>query len=118
MEVLEFGIKRENEISAAGGCGIVFDPNTQMYAVGKEDSGKFRLFSGGVKDGEDIKVGVLREVVEESGLYDFEYVEKISEAIVHYYNTLKKLNRVGPATCFLVILKSANLVSTQLEENK
>ncbi len=115
----EFGTKRENEERRDGGCGIVFDPKTQLYAVGKQhENGSFRLFSGGVSDDEDIKVEILREVTEESGLYDFLYVEKIGEALTHYYNTLRKVNRVALATCFLVVLNSSSLKPVELEEHE
>lgn len=118
-KIPEFGIKRDNEERRDGGCGVVFDPATQKYAVGKQTSdGLLRLFSGGVTPEEDIQTGILREVREESGLYDFGHVEKIAEAVVHFYNPLKNLNRVGNATCFLVVLKSAQLVDTQLEEHE
>lgn len=114
----EFGIKRENEERRDGGCGIVFDPETGKFAVGRELSGKIRLFSGGVEEGEDIQQGILREVTEESGLHDFEKVEYVTAAFCHFYNSLKDVNRVCKATCFLVILKSTNLVETQLEEHE
>jgi len=114
----EFGIKRENEERRDGGCGIVFNPQNQKYAVGKQESGLFRLFSGGVNLGEDIKDGVLREVREESGLCNFLYVEKIAEALCHFHNTLKNVDRVAHATCFLVILKSTQLIPTELEEHE
>ncbi|HEY0908267.1 MAG TPA: NUDIX hydrolase [Candidatus Paceibacterota bacterium] len=114
----EFGIKRDNEERRDGGCGVVFDPKTQKYAIGNQDGGVFRLFSGGVDAGESIETGVLREVTEESGLYDFAHVEKIAEAFTHYYNSLKNVNRVAFATCYLVILKSASLLPTQLEEHE
>jgi 8-oxo-dGTP pyrophosphatase MutT (NUDIX family) len=118
-DILEFRIKRENEERRDGGCAVVFDPVSQKYAVGKHDDNSFyRLFSGGVDDSEDIKDGVLREVVEESGLHDFLYVEKIAEALAHYYNSLRNVNRVGYAVCFLVILKSTKLKPTQLEEHE
>lgn len=118
-EIPEFGIKREDEERRDGGCGIVFDPQTQKYAVGKQMAdGFFRLFSGGVNPDEDMKEGVLREVVEESGLNDFLHVEKIAEAFSHYHNSLRNVNRVAKATCFLVILKSSKLVETQLEEHE
>ena len=118
-KVPEFGIKRKNEERRDGGCGIVFDPRTQKYAIGKQtEDGLFRIFSGGVDSGEDIKDGVLREVVEESGLHDFLYVEKISEALTHYHNSLRNVNRVAHATCFLVILKSSNVQPTKLEEHE
>jgi ADP-ribose pyrophosphatase YjhB (NUDIX family) len=118
MDIPEFGIKRENEERRDGGCAVVFNPRTQLYAVGEDEIGRLRLFSGGVNEGEDIKDGVLREVVEESGLHDFEYVEKIAEALCHFHNTLKNVDRVAYATCFLVILKSANLIPTKLEEHE
>jgi 8-oxo-dGTP pyrophosphatase MutT (NUDIX family) len=115
-EIIEFGIKREREERRDGGCAFVFDPETQMFAVGKqENNGSYRLFSGGVDENEDIQQGVLREVVEESGLNDFLFVEKIAEALTHYHNSLKNVNRIGKATCFLVILKSRQLIDTQLE---
>lgn len=115
----EFGIQRENEERRDGGCGIVFDPATQRYAVGKHVAdGILRLFSGGVDAGEDVEEGVLREVREESGLHDFLYIEKIGEAMAHYYNALRKVNRVGHATFFLIILKSIDVIPTQLEEHE
>ncbi|MDR3519664.1 MAG: NUDIX hydrolase [Candidatus Pacebacteria bacterium] len=117
-DIPEFGIKREKEERRDGGCGVVFDPQSQKYAVGKQESGLYRLFSGGVNVGEDIKDGVLREVREESGLSDFLYVEKIAEALCHFHNTLKNVDRVAHATCFLVILKSTKLMSTQLEAHE
>ena len=116
--ILEFGIKRQNEERRDGGCGVVFDPETQKYAVGKDANGWLRLFSGGVNPGEDIKDGALRELREESGLFDFLYVEKIAEALCHFHNTLKNVDRVAHATCFLVILKSAKLIPTQLEAHE
>ncbi len=118
MEIPEFGIKRENEERRDGGCAVVFDPATKKYAVGKQANGRFRLFSGGVDAGEDIEKGTLREVVEESGLHNFLQVENIGEAITHYYNSLRDVNRVAHSTCFLVVLKSADLVPVHLEEHE
>jgi ADP-ribose pyrophosphatase YjhB (NUDIX family) len=117
--LLEFGIKRDNEERRDGVCAVVFDPQTQKYAVGKQlKNGHLRLFSGGVDATEDIQEGVLREVTEESGLYDFQYVEKIAEALTHFHNSLKHVNRVAHATCFLIILNSAKLQPTHLEEHE
>ena len=116
--ILEFGVKRENEERRDGGCGVVFDPETQKYAVGKDFNGWFRLFSGGLNVGEEIKEGVLREVREESGLHDFLYVEKMAEALCHFHNILKNVDRVAHATCYLIILKSINLIPTQLEAHE
>ena len=85
-DIPEFGIKRENEERRDGGCGIVFDPKTQKFAVGKQENGRLRLFSGGVDQGEDLIEGILREVREESGLSNFLHVEKIAEVFAHYHN--------------------------------
>jgi len=118
QDIPEFGIKRENEERRDGGCAIVFDPKTGKYAVGREENGWLRLFSGGRNPGESPEDGVLRELREESGLYDFLHVEKIGEAICHFHNTLKNIDRVAHATCLLVILNSTDLKPTELEEHE
>ncbi len=119
MNISEFGIKRDNEERRDGGCGIVYDPVSKKFAVGEEhEKGLYRLFSGGVDVGEDIQQGVLREVLEESGLYDFKSVEKIAEAMTHYRNDLKNVNRVAHATCFLIVLNSTDTKEVHLEEHE
>ncbi|MFA6502684.1 MAG: NUDIX hydrolase [Candidatus Paceibacterota bacterium] len=115
----EFGIKREKEERRDGGCAIVFDPERGLYGVGKRTSGgQVLLFGGGVSADEDIEEGVLREVREESGLYDFAYTENIGAVETHYHNIAKNVDRVARATCFLVVLKSTALVPTELEEHE
>ncbi len=115
----EFGIKRDNEERRDGGCGIVFDPTTQLFAIGLQHADNVhRLFSGGVDANEDLKAGILREVVEESGLHDFAYTEEIGKAFAHYYNSLRKVNRVALATCYLVVLRSADVRPVQLEAHE
>jgi len=106
--VPEFGTKRENEEERGGGCGVVFDPVKQKYAAYKREDGKVGLFAGGLNKGEDLQEGILREITEESGLYDFEKVEVVEKARAHYYHSLKHLNRVADATCLLVILKKSD----------
>ena len=114
----EFGIKRENEERRDGGVGVVYDPETQTFAVGKQHDGKLRLFSGGVDPGENIKDGIIREVTEESGLNDFKLVEKVGEGIAHYYNSLRKVNRVTHSTCLLLVLASRRMQEVHLEEHE
>ena len=118
QEIPEFGTKRENEERRDGGCGVVFNPATQKYAVGKRDDGLFILFSGGVGPDEDLEEGILREVAEESGLHDFSYVEKTAEAFTHYRNLAKKVNRVAFATCFLAVLESDHALPLKLEAHE
>jgi leucyl-tRNA synthetase len=114
----ETGIRRENEILVKGGCAVVFDPKAQKYAALKHETGFLRLCSGNVNDGEDEKQGILREVNEESGLHDFGHIEKIATAYPHFHNSLKKSNRAGWASCYLVILNSADTKDTALEEHE
>ena len=115
----EFGVKRKNEERRDGGCAVVYCPESKKFAVGADhDGGILRLFSGGVSDGEDIQTGILREVEEESGLHEFKHVEVIGEAMCHYHNVLKNVNRVARATCLLVILESRSCKEVQLEEHE
>lgn len=119
MAIPEFGIQRENEERRDGGCAVVFDPETKLFAVGSHDNRKaYSLFSGGVEKGEEIQAGILREVNEESGLHDFLSVENLGEVITHYYNNRKDVNRVAHATGLLVVLKSRSLIPTKLEPHE
>jgi 8-oxo-dGTP pyrophosphatase MutT (NUDIX family) len=104
--IREFGTPQLNEEYRSGGCGIVFYPRTQKYATYLASDGLIGFFAGGVSDGEDMREGVLREVREESGLYDFAEVEYLARARAHYFNHLKKVNRVADATCYLIRLGS------------
>ena len=114
--MLEFGTKRKNEERRDGGCAVVFDPKNQKYvAYINLKNNHLGLYGGGFDEGEDEEKGVLRELMEESGLYNFLYIEKIDRVITHYHNINKNINRVAFAVCFLVILKSTDLKSTQLE---
>lgn len=119
--ILEFGIKRENEERRDGGCCVVFYPEIKKYAVYKHPRGRskvFYLFGGGFDNGEDEKNGCIRELKEESGLIDYLHIEKIDKVLTHYYNTNKKVNRVAYATCYLVILGSEKRDKIKLEEHE
>lgn len=117
--IREFGITRENEERRDGGCAIIFDPSRQRFAVGKRASkGTYALYGGGVEQGEDMQEGILREVREESGLHDFLSVEKLAEALTHYFHSMKKVNRVAHAVCLLAILKSDDQLPVALEEHE
>lgn len=117
--ILEFGIKRENEERRDGGCAVVFDPKTQKYAVYNNlKNGLLGLYGGGIEPNEDDRAGILRELTEESGLINFLHVEKIDKVYVHYFNSNKNVNRFAFAVCFLVILKDTNCIDTKLEEHE
>lgn len=119
MPISEFGTRRENEERRDGGCAVVFDPVSRKFAVNKHsEDGLLGLPSGGVDAGEDMQEGILREVKEESGLDDYARVEKIGEALTHYYHILKHVNRVAHATCFLVVLRSTHRVPVHREAHE
>lgn len=61
---------------------------------------------------------MLREVTEESGLYDFSHVEWIETSYAHYFNHAKQVNRVARAECFLLILASTDVQDVHLEAHE
>jgi leucyl-tRNA synthetase len=115
----ETGQVRDNEEFKNGGAAVVFDPKTQKYAVASFADGKCLLFAGGVSEGETVHQCILREVEEESGLHNFKHVEWIETSYAHYFNTMKKVNRVARAECLLVVLEDShtNEVHRELHEN-
>jgi leucyl-tRNA synthetase len=118
----ETGIKQINEERRDGGCGVIFDPKTQRYAMNKRVSGikagMLGFYGGGVEKGENLKKGIFREIEEESGLYDFKEIYKVGSAFAHYFNTLKRVNRVASANCFLAILNCRKAKPTKLESHE
>jgi leucyl-tRNA synthetase len=114
----EVGVSHPNEERRDGGCGVILDPTRQKYAVAIHPDGLVRLFAGGVEGDEDMKNGVLREIAEESGLYDFTYVEKIRNCFAHYYNARKQVYRSALATCFLAVLRSDAQHERKLEAHE
>ena len=115
----EFGIKRENEERRDGACAVVFDPKTNKLAVGTHENRRaYVLFSGGQEPNEDITDCIIREVREESGLYDLLRVEIIGEAITHYYASHKNLNRIAHVTGFFIVLNSTDRVPTEAEPHE
>ena len=113
------------------GLGIIIVNKDGDILIGKRKgrhAQKFSIPGGHLEMGETFEQGaireikeekgVLRELTEESGLYDFLCVEKIDKVFAHYFNFNKKKNMVALATCFLVILKSTKLKSTNFDEHE
>jgi leucyl-tRNA synthetase len=116
--VQETGVRHESDERRDGGCGVIFNPKTNKYAVATHPDGLIRLFAGGVDKGEDLERGILREIAEESGLYDFDHVEKVRSCFTHYYNSRKNVHRSALAACFLVVLKSDAQKERHLEPHE
>ncbi len=114
----ETGTLRPHEERRDGGYGVIFDPQTQKYAVATHPDGVIRLFGGGADDGESKKEGTLREITEESGLYDFSYVEEIGTSFSHFRNRRKKVYRSALTACFLTILRSNAVKERHLEPHE
>jgi leucyl-tRNA synthetase len=114
----ETGIHRENEERRDGGCGVIFDPDSQKYAVYKKPTGIFGLYGGGVDSDEDLTKGILREIEEESGLHACQHVEYIAATESHYYNSARKVNRVAKAHCLLLVLENTKTKKLKLEEHE
>ncbi len=115
---LETWIKRDNEEFKDWWAAVVFDPNTQRYAVCELENGLPLLFAWWVSTDELVRDAVLREVVEESWLHNFAYVEHVETCYAHYYNILKNKNRYARSECFLVILQDTHTLLTALEDHE
>jgi len=115
----ETGELRKDEVFSDGGCGVVFDPETQKYAMAEWSDGRLNFFAGGPEP-EDVTIRdtILREVVEESGLHDFKEDHFICTTYPHYYHTAKKLNRVARAEAHLLILESRDTREVQLMDHE
>lgn len=117
--ILEFGTQRENEQSRDGVLGVVFDPQSKKYAVyQKNDDNNFGLFGGGIDQGEQPEIAIIREVKEESGLCNFQQIIELGKFKAHYFNPLKNIPRVTSAVAYLLLLENTKTVETKLESHE
>ncbi|MBI2618421.1 class I tRNA ligase family protein, partial [Candidatus Kaiserbacteria bacterium] len=114
----ECGIKNDTADEGQGGVALIYDPKQDKFAVAKHISGELRLYGGGVLKSEEMTEGILREIREESGFFDFSHIEKLFSCYVHYFNVVKQIYRKGRATCLLLVLKSAEQRPLQLEDHE
>jgi leucyl-tRNA synthetase/inosine/xanthosine triphosphate pyrophosphatase family protein/predicted NUDIX family NTP pyrophosphohydrolase len=114
----ETGQKRENEEFRSGGCGVVFDPETQKYAFAGFEDGRYLFFAGGNDEGESVKNAVIREVKEESGLTNFTSIEQVGYAYTHFHNQMKKVNRVATVECYNFVLTNSEVVEVSREAHE
>jgi leucyl-tRNA synthetase len=118
----ETGIVRDNEVEVSGACGIIYDPETKKFAIAEWHEGQdidlLGLFGGNREVDETPEQAALREVAEESGLYDFSLVEHLQSTISHYFNGPKKSPRRAVVDAFLIILNSRATKETKHEAHE
>lgn len=87
---------------------IVHDPKTDSYlALEWPGQGWTTFVTGGVESGEDIVESAKREIAEETGYTDVEYVRTLGGPTeAHFHATHKGVNRISETTTILFTLKS------------
>ncbi len=72
---------------------------------------------GGIEDGEDVKIAGLREIAEETGYQNIEYIRELGGTVhAKFYQTIKNENRFAHFTPILFKLKDGVRVETSEEE--
>lgn len=121
IQVLEevTGIPNENESHKDSIVAIVYDKENDKYLTinWKELGG--RLFIGGTRhDNEDAITCALREITEETGYDDLEFVKETFKINHHYYAYNKDKYFEIESTGLLFNLKSAHKVEQNLDEDE
>jgi leucyl-tRNA synthetase len=74
---------------------------------------------GGVDEGESYREAAIREIKEETGYADIEFIKDLGMIMHnHFFATHKDVNRYAIGQCMLFKLKSLNTVPTKEEETK
>lgn len=113
------GEKRENESFKNSIVACVYDPENDKYLTinWKEKGG--RLFIGGTRhDEEDVLTCALREIKEETGYTDIEFVRTIAPINHHYFAHNKDKAFEIESTGLLFNLKSHKQEENNLDEDE
>lgn len=113
------GQKRDDETIKNSIVALVYDPKTDKYLTidWKEKGG--RLLIGGTRiDDEDVIKCAIREIEEETGYNDLEFVRTIAPINHHYYAFNKNKAYEIESTGVLFNLVSDSMVSTNLDEEE
>ncbi len=115
----EFGEPKPNEQFVDGVSLVLFNKQNGEYGFIKHKNGFVGLVSGGISDNEDYYQTAKRELMEETGLWDYESIHKLGEVVyAHYYHSGKKINRFAKTQGMLVVLNSAQKKELSLEEHE
>lgn len=96
---------------------IVFDPKTNKVLC--LDIPKFKwhtIIVGGIEDSETTLEAAKREIAEETGYVDIEFVKEVGKSRSGFYAEHKKENRIANATGMLFRLISDKKVPTNEED--
>lgn len=86
---------------------IIYDPVTDEVLCLDWNNFDWKTFIiGGVEEGEDPVVGALREIEEETGYTDLEFVADVGRMKSGYFAAHKNENRIANATGLIFKLKS------------
>lgn len=99
---------------------IVRNPKTNEVLTinwGKDNGGRI-FIGGGVNEGEDLIEAAKREIVEETGYSDIEYVDQTENIHHHYFAHSKNVAREILATGLLFELKSEKQKEQNLERDE
>ena len=121
IQVLEevSGTPHENELNKTSIVAVVYDEKEDKYlTLNWHDKGGRCFIGGTIHDGEDPLECAKREIEEETGYYDLEFVSELPKIFHHYYAYSKGKYYNTESTGFYFKLKSNRRNVQHLEEDE
>lgn len=115
------GTPQENPVFRRSIVALVEDPETGDVLSIKwntQHGENYLLVGGGVEEGEDLVEAARREIAEETGYTDIEFIEQMENVHHSYFASAKNIPREIIATGLKFKLKSHDKQPLQLEENE
>jgi len=110
-------VEGKEEVERDGAISVIYDPKADKYLCLKWKHEPWTTFvTGGIEEGEDAVESARREILEETGYENIDFIAELSCSQSRFYASHKDINRIANHTVLFFELKTDEKVAVADEE--